>query len=149
MKVTREEGDRRMIVLADYLHDHVAKLTSALFDMSIWAQKKYGTVRPKVGDCGTAACALGWATTIPEFESAGLHLFVFTDGIGGFESEPRLKKFPAGDNDPFGVAAKFFDIPYGDASKLFYPAKGHQTALEVSENLRKYVQSGTLPGSDL
>lgn len=52
------EGHRRLLVLAEFLE---TKVPASAFDLSDW-------------NCGTSACAVGWATTIPEFRLLGLRL---------------------------------------------------------------------------
>jgi hypothetical protein len=64
---TRLVGQRRLFVLADFL-DTVPEKD---FDFSIWADTQEKHLTP---GCGTAACAMGWATAIPSFRRAGLHL---------------------------------------------------------------------------
>jgi hypothetical protein len=51
----------RLLRLADFL----VGLSPERFDLAYWYREK---------PCGTVACAIGWATTIPEFQAAGLGL---------------------------------------------------------------------------
>lgn len=54
----------RLLRLADFLDT----VPPEQFDYNIWFN---GTA---LGECGTTACALGWATAIPEFQALGLEL---------------------------------------------------------------------------
>ena len=59
--VSVEEGNRRLLVLADFLE----KLPPERFDFSRWVGDKWGG-KPDLS-CGTTACGMGWATTaVPE-----------------------------------------------------------------------------------
>jgi hypothetical protein len=51
---------RRILKLADYLHDKVA---APQFDVCVWGHEDL---------CGTVACVGGWAGLVPEFRRAGL-----------------------------------------------------------------------------
>jgi len=67
-------------------------------------------------DCGTTACALGWATTIPEFAAAGLRL----ESMDHISYEARLlyngkRNFYAG--------ALFMDISIDECHYLFDPIR--------------------------
>lgn len=82
-------------------------LNPALFDMSTWSEE----VRNGQHDCGYAACAIGWATTIPEFAQAGLRLEVI-----GIEVYPQ---FGERGYSPFVALAAFFGISNDEARDLF------------------------------
>lgn len=84
-------GKRRLLKLADFLE--TADLPGE-FNLETMAQD-WRAGQPQ---CGTQACALGWATTIPSFRKAGLSL----NRIGGL----RLK---GSRGHGWGaVAARFF-----------------------------------------
>jgi hypothetical protein len=96
-------GKRRLLKLADFL----AKLPrSKNFDM--------GQIASKVEDghpaCGSAACAIGWATAIPSFRRAGLHLN--RDGYVRLKGVRCVTGFSE-------AAQAFFGIDYADARHLF------------------------------
>lgn len=67
-------------------------------------------------DCGTSACALGWACSIPEFQEAGLALAVHNSD----HFYTRAFPYYEGHSD-IGAAEKFFDISEDQASSLFDP----------------------------
>lgn len=74
--------------------------------------------------CGTAACAMGWACMIPEFQKEGLQLVCP-------ESEYPRNKFQGtpiyndGKNvhSEFGACVEFFDITWKQAYYLFDPSE--------------------------
>jgi hypothetical protein len=59
-----------------------------------------------VHNCGTTACAGGWAAVYPEFVAAGL-----------YADEGGTIRF--GDATDFSALAKFFDIDYSDVCEVF------------------------------
>jgi len=60
---------RRLTILADWLEAHAEEIAPK-FRMAQW----FGRGDPH--DCGTAACAAGWATRIPELQADGLYVAV-------------------------------------------------------------------------
>ena len=78
--------------------------------------------------CGTAACALGWATTIPSFRAAGLTL----------DYRGRLHLKGANGLDWRTIASQFFDIDHYEAGDLFYST---QNASDAGKRGRKKVVS--------
>lgn len=106
----------RLRRLARFLREEVPR---DRFDMRYWCDAKpdvpVGTADVTV--CETTACAFGWATAVPEFKTAGLHLKVtsVTNGVV-YLANPRGADYPS-----FDAAAKFFDISYTAADWLFDP----------------------------
>ena len=92
------------------------------FDMGTWGQRGFWEHA-----CGTAACAMGWATVC--FPGEGLRMVfpkasewtgsVIYDGASGFEA-----------------AARFFEIPFDHALRLF-GTRGSPGA--VAERLLEYI----------
>ncbi len=97
-------GKRRLLKLADFLAK-LPRSSAKAFDMSTLSEV------PKDGRpaCGTSACALGWATAVPSFRKAGLHL---TRGGGVRLKGTRTKWY-------IEVAMGFFDLEYNEARHLF------------------------------
>lgn len=56
-----------LTILRDFLRDPPKHVVEH-FDMETWGEGD------DMHQCGTAACALGWATTIPEIRKAGLRM---------------------------------------------------------------------------
>lgn len=130
---------RRLETLATFLE---TKVPRKHFDMGSWVQHTSPAgdrtfVLPKgegLTDCGAAACAFGWATTIPAFKRAGLRLkvsrrFNETDVTFG-----KARDFLA--------AQRFFGITEVEAERLFHPwayANRDTTPKQVAKRIRKFV----------
>lgn len=104
----------RLIRLRDELRAEMKKLSKTRhFDMRTW----FRVDEPEVGIeqrevvCGTSACALGVACTIPEFRDAGLHLECRRG-----EYYPKF-----GEETTYGAAEKFFDITFDQTHFIFDP----------------------------
>lgn len=103
------------------------------FDMSTWGrlnpfgQRLKGEDEVDIHTCGTAACALGYATGIPEFKTAGLKLIKYTDESN--KSYPAFNQFR-------GVSAgrEFFGITHNTATQLFLP-EGYNTFGKVTPRM--------------
>jgi len=126
---------QRLLLLADFL---ATKVPEDRWD--------YETI---VGDdwkgeqdlsCGTTACALGWAATIPELRAAGMKLVIdqqFNDGEIWVDGEAVFK-----------IARKVFDINELDVYYLFSPESGHNplyrksSAKAVAQHIRTFVSHG-------
>ena len=100
------------------LHD--VKLEN--FDVGVWGLRGFQS-----GACGTAACALGWATVC--FPSDGLRM-VFPK-----PSEPLGSVIYDGETG-FEAAARFFEVPFEHAFRLF-STPGSSEA--VAQRLLDYV----------
>lgn len=92
--------------------------------------------------CGVAACAVGHACSIPEFQAEGLTLCAVTPG-----STPRstlaVAAVPSYRNERGWDAVKeFFDLSYDDAEYLFsrfrYP--GNVTPTDVADRIMNFTR---------
>lgn len=82
------------------------------FDIRDWfssLRRKYVVAGP-VSECGTIACALGWACAIPEFRAAGL-----LPSGNPFDPTPIFYSFRGNE-----AGARFFDLPMDVADDIFY-----------------------------
>ena len=106
---------KRLLALADFLD----RLPAKRFQYNYWFHNDItnpdtnpypdgGPINALKHFCGTTACALGWATTMPRFRRLGLHWQHLT---------PRI---PDNDN-VFGSAAVIFGISSHEAMYLFSP----------------------------
>lgn len=77
--------------------------------------------------CGTTACAMGWACTVPEFKRAGLKMQGF---------EPHFKNACG-----FTAAEKFFDISENDAAFLFGAENEGITPKQEAARIIKFVET--------
>lgn len=93
------------------------------FNLQGWASTSIENLTAKKIDCGTTACAVGWACTIPSFRKAGLRLesnySMGPKGIGPYPV-PHFK-------NEYGIlaAANFFGLSLREASLLFIPGSYH------------------------
>lgn len=128
-------NEKRLLKLAAVLKTVPAKH----FDMGHWAGGEYdeegvqleagkslfgakGQGTPKT--CGTTACAMGWACTIPEFKSAGLKMRGFNPTFRGEHS--------------FRAAAEFFDLTPYEVDYLF-GAENERTPKQEAAVILKFV----------
>lgn len=119
--------EARILKLADFLE----VLQPALFEMSVWQEQdkkghwhKHANVK-----CGTAACALGWATAV--FPRS-----LYYDTTNGHIHIKGQEKCYI---DNYRTASSFFNIPWIDAHELFRPSTNARTPKTVSKMLRDYV----------
>jgi hypothetical protein len=80
--------------------------------------KSLGQIIVEPNYCQTTGCAMGWATTIPEFKEAGL---VLITGDSDIYSSHIAFKHKNKWYEHFAAAEKFFDIEYQTARILFDP----------------------------
>lgn len=106
---------QRLKTLADFL----LTVPEKQFDIEIWHREN---------ECGTVACAAGWACTIPEFNAAGLRLMSEAAGLkhvlGSEDSEYSYPVFDPQDGteiDSHEQALKeFFAISYDLVDAIFF-----------------------------
>jgi hypothetical protein len=96
-------GKRRLLKLADFLHDLPR---SKRFSMATFA----GSVKDGRPECGTDACAAGYAACIPSFRRAGYALV----RRRGNEIEPKFKR-----SFGFDAIRRFFDLNERESFELF------------------------------
>lgn len=108
----------RLTQLADVL----CNVPVTKFNMSYWGRYE-GKDAPKQLDitkCGTAACAFGWACSIPEFQAAGLKLISW-GGRGEAMYYVVQLTTPCMTYTDYRAAAKFFDLTWDEAAWIFNP----------------------------
>lgn len=128
-------GKRRLLKLAEFLE--TAKIPRKRFDMSTWAEAQGDSCVADVQlkDCGTAACACGWATTIPSFRKAGFRLVYDPDS-------PDLPDLQFGEDKEFAAVEAFFNLEECDATSLFRAEayeEGRATPKRVAKRIRSFV----------
>jgi hypothetical protein len=117
-------GKRRLLKLADFLE---TKVPPDSFNMSHWGRGD-DAGKPQ---CGTTACALGWASAIPSLRKAGVRLAP----DGGF----------VGDS-PWGISQKVFGLNLDQHSFLFdngqtFDMTRRRGVKVVAKRIRKLVAS--------
>lgn len=129
---------KRLLKLADLL-DHIPKKS---FDMSEW--KKSEPTKPegkKLGECGFAGCAMGWAAHQKLFKNLKFDFF----GIEYGPNPPSDGESFSNNFSGFDAAAKCMQITYQDAEYLFsiehYRSKNPMPAT-VAKRIRHFVEWG-------
>lgn len=136
----------RLLKLADFLE----KLPPERFNYAHWVGLDWKG-DPNLS-CGTTACALGWATTIPSLQKAGLTLHQPREACGaGFvalcgEEPPNYLT----ENSISEMAAmRVFGLTSEEATFLFYPytdMDGHESpnqdasAKVVAKHIRRFCR---------
>lgn len=164
--ITRKHSDGRLLKLADYLEQLPrgairmdAWLTDKRSDglmpverLSLVAQTEVsstGRVKAKLNpaepeklqSCGFAACAVGWACTIPEFAEAGLKLAARPK----YSKEYDVTMVPKyNDLKGFGAVGKFFGIGLDTVEYLFdansFGSSATPRPSTVARRIRKVVE---------
>jgi hypothetical protein len=147
MKTQKKSRNRvyknRLLRLADFLE----ALPRKRFDFNHWVGDNWEGKEDL--SCGTTACALGWATTIPSLRKAGLRM-----DPGGFVT---LERFLKGQEHSYGYSASFsagkevFDlsdeefrfafVPHGQSYNGRKPAPEEATPQRVGRNIRFLAES--------
>lgn len=96
---------KRLRILRDFLRRHADELA---IDMGCWADG----IRDGRPACGSAACAIGWASTIPSFRRDGFRLRDMT-------GEMVMPIY--GDARNWAAVERFFDVDVETANYMFSP----------------------------
>lgn len=124
----------RLLRLAAEL-DHVSK---AAFDMDSYVAngaefENKPLTKERIVSCGTTACALGWACTIPAFKSAGLKIHVDNYSVYPVFNESKATE----------AGAEFFGIPRKVSEWLFGGSydniNGETLPRDVARRIRSFV----------
>ncbi len=123
----------RLNKLADFL----ITVPPERFDMSHWLS--INDFDQSTLECGTAACAGGWACSIPEFRKAGLKLIksnLVCVQAYGCEWIPEYEGYFADD-----AMRKFFDLDKMQTDSIFMPGGYDRppTPAEVAAKIRAVV----------
>lgn len=136
---TKKTGNRRLLKLAEFLE----KLPRKKFDYTHW----YRAQSSDAYKCGTTACAIGWAATMPEFKRLGLKINVRDgcDVINGYEKVPVKVGTPVcGGYQEEAVAIPLFGLADDEALDLFFPKTTNEdraTPKYVAKKIRKFVKA--------
>lgn len=137
---------KRLLMLADFL----AKLPRKRFDYAEWVGDSWEGKQDL--SCGTTACALGWATTMPTFRKLGLRLFRDNVSGDGYVGILRDDEYPEGaDSD---ASERIFGLGFAEHLYLFTPnahapfylalprGPGHRaTPKQVAAHIRRFVKA--------
>lgn len=127
------EGHRRLLVLAEWLE---TKVPPGRFSLKDWTADRDSI--PTL-ECGTAACACGWAGIIPEFNALGFRLVQAPIYPGCDKKVPA----PAYDREDSGwpSVAAFFGLTHLNAEHLFSELsyESDPPPTEVAARIRSFV----------
>lgn len=137
---------KRLLKLAETLEE----LPKKRFDYGQWVGNDWQGKKDL--SCGTTACALGWATTIPSLRREGLRMFKYGAGIdGGYVGLINKDGDETGGEMEAGF--KIFGLNDQEFSLLFYPdangtVNGHEmdspaedaSPKRVAKFIRKFVE---------
>lgn len=120
---------RRLLKLCDYMeslprnankHFHMGSFSSHSGDHDHWELP--ASPQPKdLMTCGTTACALGWATTMPTFRRLGLHF----NAMGSVEGDENV-----------------FELSYEEWDVLFEGHNEDRTPGAWAKRVRKWIADG-------
>lgn len=136
-------SNKRLLKLADFLE----KLPRKRFDYSTWVGSSWEGA-PDLS-CGTTACALGWAATMPEFRRLGLRLEKPLDREVGYITNRKLDALY-----PSVAAVATFGISEEEEQYLFEgkatlegfpdpPSQWDATPKQVAAHIRRFVKQRT------
>ncbi len=138
--ITQRTGDARLLRLAAFLRT----LPRKRFNYNVWVGHDWRGAADL--SCGTTACALGWATTIPSLRRAGLQLV--SRGIGQYGYVVLKTKGRRQVYSSMTAAQEVFSLNELEASYIFVPSDdGDATAKQVARKIERFVSSGhVIPG---
>lgn len=124
MSVSIAVGNKRLLKLAAFLRT----VPRRRFDYSTWIGEDWKGAQDL--SCGTTACAMGWAATMPEFRRLGLRL---DEGV------PSLD----GNGDGFDAAQELFGLELSESIDLFAPDDGEANATpkQVAKKIEQFVKA--------
>lgn len=138
-------GNRRLLALAKLL----MRLPAERFNFNHVVSERWGGAQDI--SCGTTACALGWAATMPALRRQGLRILRHQRGNGvGVSLTPDLSYDMSSERY---AARVLFAVTYDDFERLFVPHDGpacyrthpaqlgsKATPRDVARNIRAFVK---------
>lgn len=107
----------------EHLKTILSQVPKDKFDLGLWikgAKEDGKEFSQLIGDCGTSACAVGWACTDPEFNKQGLSYELDFDDMDEFTPVEKVQGRPYFEGRcGFDAVGLFFDISHGVANWLF------------------------------
>lgn len=146
--VSRTTSDRRLLKLAAFL-DTVPRQR---FNYETWVGASWQGA-PDLS-CGTTACALGWAASMPTFRRLGLHL-VAIPGVNPNSEWESGAYVVYGNLEAEEAGAALFGLTFDESVFLFGPDTSLEglawqspgstaTAKQVATHIRKFVKNRDL-----
>ncbi len=142
--VSDKTAKRRLLKLADFLEN----LDSELFNFSHYCevQESMPSGMDPMKDphrCGTTACALGWAPSLPFAKKSGFSLR--TERIGDtwtstiFTKNGKVIQPPRVWRELFGLSGIQADAIFQPGMSPFMDTTEDSSASDVADNIRKFV----------
>lgn len=131
METNIDTGLGRLIFLANFL-DTVPK---SRFDLDSW-RSTTNEISDRVffsKECGTTACAVGWACALPQFQALGLKFR---------HTYPVLSRKGKPDKGSWDAVEEFFDIGQEESAYLFLDTRyleSESGPSDVAARIRKFV----------
>lgn len=110
-----KEGNKRLLKLADFLD----KLPKSKFNYEVFIDGNTWKGKPDLS-CGTQACAMGWAASLPTFKRLGAGITVDKYSSTNGRLFPRATWKGQG-IDWYELGAKLFYITLEESEGLFTP----------------------------
>ncbi len=134
-------SNRRLLKLADFLQT----LPRQKFDYTSWIGDNWNG--ESLMTCGTTACALGWATAMPEFRRVGLQMEKIHDDYDprSFYGQVCLKDNPGCGEEEAGM--QVFGLTSDEFNFVFVPVnlenrnENGATPKQVASKIRKFVKA--------
>ena len=132
-KITKR-ADKMLTKLADFLENDVR---DRMFDLGIfWDETGRDVLEDDLYNCGTTACACGWAAVSPKFRG------LVTESHGNIYHKKS-------DTSDLEAAGNYFSITKAQADYLFDPSyyrSGRSGRKSVVNRIRKFVKDGCVKG---
>lgn len=121
--------------------------TNPPFNFAKWVGEDWGG-KPDLS-CGTSACALGHATTIPELAALGLKLYKSHANAVACVCDhvPTEDEMWNVNRTSIHTAMRIFNLTDDEARYLFMPGRGlgaQPSAKEVAAHIRKFIADGAI-----
>lgn len=155
--MNRAVSRNRLLTLASFLE----ALPNRRFDFSVLVDGETWKGKEDLS-CGTTACAMGWAPTIPAFRKAGLSMKARPynderwnpdtqawDKVTKYEPRFQYEKRDGQSFDDTDAIREFFGLSRDEEDFLFYPDVAFDgvrspdtgaTAKAVAKHIRKFVE---------
>lgn len=138
-------GNNRLMALAEYLRT----IPTERFYYGTWVGKDWQEKQDL--SCGTTACALGWAATMPKFRRLGMRLVVsgYRDGspvgVVALADPDAMNEYESDEpiQNSMLAARHVFGLSQAEADYIFAPCMGEEDASpkQVARKIRKFVET--------
>jgi hypothetical protein len=137
MSASIKVGNARLLKLADFLETVPRKH----FNYNRWVGDGWDGESTDLVSCGTTACALGWAATMPAFRRLGLRLYRDPEGMDGVCLKAAGDPYNGSPIYAADAAEEIFAVQGNEFDYLFTPSEGEEDATpkQVAKKIRRFV----------